>query len=348
MRELVICPTILLFVIATWTLLVPGRPAAAAPDAVEADQADAGSYDILQQRDDRIVAVLPNRMIVVAQELPTAPVVSTQVWVKTGSIYEQEHVGAGLSHFLEHLLSGGSTSTRPESESNALLGTMGARVNAATSFDTVRYYINTTKPHTSTAISLISDWLKNNLITEEEYARERDVIQREFDMGRGEPSRIMWKLTQRARYGAHPARHPIIGYIDEFMSITRDEIYDFYRRMYVPNNMVFVVVGDIDKQQVLDQIAGIWSQVETGELPALAFPQEPQWQGGREVSGKADIQRPRLRLIWPSVRLGETDQYPLDVLAVILGQGESSALVRSLRDAQALVTTVSAYNYTPG
>ncbi|MDP6154250.1 MAG: insulinase family protein, partial [Phycisphaeraceae bacterium] len=74
---------------------------------------------------------LPNRMIVIVQEVRAAPVVTAQVWIKTGSIYEQEHIGAGLSHFLEHLASGGSTSTRSEDESSAILGRIGAQTNAS-------------------------------------------------------------------------------------------------------------------------------------------------------------------------------------------------------------------------
>jgi len=107
---------------------------------------------VIQKRADRVIVELPNRMIVIAQRASVAPVVSAQVWVKTGSIYEQEHVGAGLSHYLEHLLSGGTTTTRSEEESTATLGRMGAQTNAATSLDTVRYYINARSQDSATAI----------------------------------------------------------------------------------------------------------------------------------------------------------------------------------------------------
>ncbi|QQE11531.1 insulinase family protein [Planctomycetota bacterium] len=299
---------------------------------------------ILQSREDRTVIELPNRMIVIAQQVPTAPVISVQTWIKTGSVYEQEHVGAGLSHFLEHLLSGGTTSTRPESESSAILGSMGAQTNAATSLDTVRYYINTTNQHTETAIDLMSDWMQNSSITDEEYARERDVIQREFDMGKGEPGRIMWKLSQKARYENHPAKHPTIGYIDEFLNISRDEIYDFYKRMYVPNNMVFVVVGDIDKDKVVEQVTKLWKEQPTGELPKIKFPVEQPIKGQKTVKGAADIQRTQIRLIWPGTQLSEPGDYELDLLAKILGQGESSRLIQTIRDQDQLVTSISSYN----
>ena len=306
-------------------------------------------YTALQARPDRVVARLPNRMILVAQALPTAPVVSAQVWVKTGSLYEQEHVGAGLSHFLEHLLSGGTTATRPEAESTRLLGQIGAATNAATSLDTVRYYINTTADNAPQAIELLTDWMRNSIITDAEYQRERDVIQREFSMGQGDPGRIHWKLTQQARYAAtptHPAASPTIGYLDEFLDISRDEIYDFYKRMYVPNNMLFVVVGDIDPAATIEQLATLWDDAETGELPELAFPVEPEAAEPVEVTGVAAIKRPRVRLLWPGVKLASENDYALDLLASILGQGESSRLVRDLRDQQRLVSSIDAFNYS--
>lgn len=320
------------------TILVGCRTAEQSP------RSSGGKYTVLQQRCDRLIVELPNHMIVIVQELPTTSVVSAQVWVKTGSIYEQEHVGAGLSHFLEHLISGGSTSNRTESESNANLGRIGAQTNAATSLDTVQYFINTTSPNGGVAIDLLSDWLSSSLVPVEEYEREREVIQREFEMGQGEPGRIFWKLTQQARYRAHPARHPTIGYLDEFLTISRDEIYDFYRRMYVPNNMVFSVAGDVDKQNVVEQIAARWLNVPSGPLPQLSFPQEPQIDRPRTIEGRADIERPRLRLAWPGTQLAGEGDYALDLLAVVLGQGESSRLVRTVRDDQRLVNTIGAYN----
>jgi zinc protease len=304
---------------------------------------------ILDEREDRRVVELPNRMILVAQSVPTAPVVSAQVWVKTGSLFEQEHVGAGLSHFLEHLVSGGSTANRPEAESTRLLGEIGAQTNAATSLDTVRYYINTTAAHTPTAIELLSDWLQNSAITETEFARERDVIQSEFSMGQGDPGRIHWKLTQQVRYDQapdHPGTHPTIGYLDEFLTVTRDELYDFYRRMYVPNNMVFVVVGDIEPAAVIDQLAERWADVPAGELPELSFPVMRRDAAPAEAVAAAAIKRPRVRLLWPGVRLGGEYDYALDLLAGILGQGESSRLVRELRDNRQLVTSIDAFNFS--
>jgi len=314
------------------------------PSAAQTTAPAMNTFRVLQQRPDRLIAELPNRMIVVATRLPTAPVVSAQVWVKTGSIYEQEFVGAGLSHFLEHLLSGGTTTTRTEAQTNELLGRIGAQVNAATGLDNVHYYINTTRPYAETAIELLSDWMQNSTIPPAEFERERQVIQNEFDMGQGEPGRIFWKLTQAARYRVHPARHPTIGYLEDFLKISREQIVDFYHRMYVPNNMVFAVVGDIDPPEVVKHIAALWADVPARPLPTVALPVEGELDHPVKAQGAADIDAPRLRLAWPGTRMTEEGDYALDLLAVILGQGESSRLVESVRDQQRLANSINAYN----
>jgi zinc protease len=301
-------------------------------------------YTVLQEAADRLIVELPNRLLVVAQELHAAPVVSVQVSVKTGSIYEQEHVGAGLSHLLEHLAIAGTTEKRSEEESNRLLGLIGAETNAGTSLDSVSYYINTTASHTAQAIDLLSDWMQHSTIEPAELAREKDVVLREFEMGQGDPGRILWKLTQGIRYRAHPARHPTIGYVDEFKSIERGEVVDFYHRMYVPNNMVFVVAGDVDRRQVVEQVAGLWADAPARDLPPLSFPIEPALDSPREAEGVASIQRPRLRLAWPSTRVGAPGDFELDLLASVLGRGEASRLARTVRDRDQVVTEVDAYN----
>ncbi len=333
----------LLFCVSGVVPALAERPAVAPqPQAPEAPPA----MTVIQERDNRLIVSLPNRLIIAVQRVPAAPVVSAQVWVKTGSIYEQEHVGAGLSHFLEHLVSGGTTSNRTEAESNAILGSIGGQTNAATSLDNVYYYINTTADHAPVAIDLLSDWLQHNVVKPSEFDREREVIQSEFKMGMADPNRIFWKLTQRARYSTHPARHPTIGYLDEFMTITRDGIYDFYKRMYVPNNMVFVVAGDVDPAATVAQIAGLWKDAQPRELPALRFPLETGRGEPFTIKGQADIRQPRLRLAFPNVKLGEPGDYELDMLAMILGDGESSRLITDLRDKQRLVTSINAFNWS--
>ncbi|NLB35368.1 MAG: insulinase family protein, partial [Elusimicrobia bacterium] len=301
-------------------------------------------YRIIHQTESRLISELDNRLIIIAERMPAAPVASAQIWVKTGSVFEQEFSGSGISHFLEHLLCGGTTSTRSEAESNKILGKIGAQKNAATGLDTVRYYINTVSSNINTAVELLSDWIINASIPEDEFLREKEVIISEFSMGEGEPGRILWKLTHQALYSSHPARHPTIGYIDEFLKITRDDILSFYKRMYLPNNMVFVVSGDIDPEKITSLIADLWNQIPAGELPEIVFPKNSPEVSSLPIEGKADIGRPQIRLAWPGTSLGAKHDYALDLLGVILGQGDYSRLNRKLRDSERIVSSIRAYN----
>jgi len=324
------------------SLLLPVTPGAAAETKGEAKNQN--GLTLLQQRDDRLVAKLPNRLIVIAQELPTAPVVSSQVWVETGTVYEQEFNGLGLSHFLEHLVLSGTTRNHSEKEQLQALGRIGAETNAFTSYHDVRYYINTTAEHTSEAISIVSDWVQNASLTRREFEREKDVILREFGTNYGDPDKILWKLTARARWKAHPARQPVLGYRERFKTVTLDQVRAFYERMYVPNNMVFVVVGDIDKRAVIEQVRQLWADEKAKPLPTLEIAKEPKVTGPRTKTGYADIDRPRVRLLWPGTELGTEHDYALDLLSYVLGEGESSRLKTTIRDDAQLVTSISAFN----
>ena len=292
------------------------------------------------------MVALPNRMIVLAEQTRTAPVVSAHIYVKAGAIYEQEFIGAGLAHYLEHLLAGGSTTTRPEVESNRILGSIGAQTNAATSLDYVWYYINTSRDQAPVAIDLLSDWIRNNVIAESEFQREKEVIQKEFAVGRGSPERVFWKLTQHARFQAHPARHPVIGYLAEFNNTTREQMTAFYQRMYPPNNLLMVVVGDVDPQATVEQIAAFWSDAPARELPQIKLPLEPAITRPRSARGHARINWPRVRMAWPGTTLGGEHDLALDLLATILGAGESSRLIQQIRNRLRLVNTIGAWNWS--
>jgi zinc protease len=295
-------------------------------------------------RPDRQIAHLDCGLVVIAQRVPTAPVVSVQCWVKAGAIYEGRYSGSGISHLLEHVISGGTTSTRTAEETCAALARLGAQTNATTGLDTVHYYIDTAAADAPLAIELMSDWMQHARITQEEFAAQRDVIQSELVTGRGEPGWILWKLTQHARYAHHPARHPTIGYLDELLALTADDVRRFYETMYVPNNMVFVVAGDVDPAQVVALVADQWAEAVPRPVPELSLPVEAPLNSPQLLCGYSAVEKPRLRLAWPGTRLGTGGDHALDVLARVLGQGAMSRLVRIVRDRQRLVSTASAYN----
>src|SRR3954466_15270358 len=189
--------------------------------------------------------VLPNGLTIIAQEDRSAPVASVQAWCGTGSIDEDAHLGAGLSHILEHMLFKG-TKTRPANAIAQKIQDVGGYINAYTSFDRTVFWIDVPKDGVSVAIDVLADTMMNSTLPTEEYAKEQEVIRREFAMGMDDPDRMAGQLLFATAFQRHPYRLPVIGLIDVFDQLSRDEVMQYYRARHVPNNLTFIVVGDVD------------------------------------------------------------------------------------------------------
>src|ERR1700730_9173226 len=128
--------------------------------------------------------VLPDGLTLIVQEDHSAPVASVQAWCGTGSIDEDEHLGAGLSHILEHMLFKG-TKTQSSNAIAQKIQDVGGYINAYTSFDRTVFWIDVPKDGVPTALAVLSDAMVNSTLPPEEYAKEQEVIRREFAMGFG-------------------------------------------------------------------------------------------------------------------------------------------------------------------
>ncbi|MFV8750617.1 M16 family metallopeptidase [Nannocystaceae bacterium ST9] len=292
---------------------------------------------------ERRITQLDCGLVVIAQRIPALAVASTQCWVKAGSIYQGELSQGGVSHFLEHVLARGATATRTAAQSAELLARLGAQTNAYTGLDTVHYLIDTAADDVRVAIELLSDWMQHARISPEEFACEREVIQTELASG-GDPSWVLWQLTLHARYALHPARHPAIGHLDQFLALTREDLRRYYEAMYAPNNMVFVVAGDVDPGQIVDWVAQAWAEAAPRSVPLIALPIEAPPSSPRHSSGYAAVAQPRLRLAWPGARLGSPADHALDVLARVLGQGALCRLARLSQGHARPLAGAEAYN----
>jgi zinc protease len=199
------------------------------------------------------VWTLPNGLSIIVQEDRSAPVASVQVWIETGSIHEHRHLGAGLSHLLEHMLFKG-TKTRGASEFVQRIQDSGGYVNAYTSFDRTVYWIDIPAKGVAIALDLLADAALNSTLPPDEFAKEQEVIRREFAMGYDDPDRMSSQTLFATAYREHPYQHPIIGHLDIFNTLQRDDVVAYYSARYVPNNMFFVVVGDVDAEEVRAQM----------------------------------------------------------------------------------------------
>src|SRR5437764_1140961 len=193
--------------------------------------------------------VLPNGLTIIVQEDRSAPVASVQAWCGTGSVDENEHLGAGLSNILEHMLFKG-TKTNPANAIAQKVQDMGGYINAYTSFDRTVFWIDVPKDGTTVALEVLCDAMINSTLPAEEYAKEQEVIRREFAMGMDDPDRMAGQLLFATAYQRHPYRLPVIGLLDVYNQLTREDVLQYYRARYVPNNLTFIVFGDVSAEEL--------------------------------------------------------------------------------------------------
>jgi zinc protease len=291
--------------------------------------------------------ILPNGLTVIVQEDRSAPVASVQAWCGTGSIDENEHLGAGLSHILEHMLFKG-TKTRGSSAIVQTIQDVGGYINAYTSFDRTVYWIDVPKAGASAAIDLLSDTMMNSTLPPEEYAREQEVIRREFAMGMDDPDRMAGQLLFATAFQRHPYRLPVIGQLDIFNQLTHEDVLRYYKTRYVPNNLTFVIVGDVEAEAVYQQLDTFFKDYPAKSIQPPYIPAEPPQLGQRVVHQEFATELTRLSLAWHIPEISHPDVPALDLLSTILGDGRSSRLYRRVREEAGLAFGVSAFSYTPG
>jgi len=291
---------------------------------------------------------LENGLVLFVQERHTSPSASFWLFVRAGSIYEQEHLGSGISHLLEHLVGGGSTEKRSEEELDEVLSSIGGRSNAFTSRDFTAYYINTLGRYASKAIEILSERALSARITKKEFEREKKVVLRELRQDRDEPEAVLADLAATNMFRIHPAGLPVIGYPELLEKITREDVIAYYRKMYVPNNMVFVAVGDFDGDEIMGKIVECFKDAPRGKPLDFDLPKEPRQASRRIVKKEFPVRTGYMRMDFRTVRLTHPDLYPLDILSYILSEGEGSRLVKRLQDEKKLVWKIKTYSYTPG
>ncbi|MEO8352994.1 MAG: pitrilysin family protein [Chthoniobacteraceae bacterium] len=292
------------------------------------------------------IFTLPNGLTIIVQEDHSAPVANVQAWVETGSIHEDRWLGAGLSHLLEHMIFKG-TDQRGASEFAQAVQDEGGYINAYTSFDRTVYWIDIPARGVPVALELLGDAMQHASIPNDELIKEQEVIRREFAMGFDDPDRVASHQLFATAYREHPYRHPVIGHLDVFNAVTRDDVVAYYRGRYVPNNTFFVIVGAVSASEVRDRLAEHYAGSKRAPLPPVGIPREPVQIGRRESHREFATELTRLQSAWHVPSVAHPDAPALDVAAVVLGAGRSARLYRRLREERGIVHSIDAWCWTP-
>src|SRR5688572_13864582 len=226
------------------------------------------------------VITLDNGLVIIVREDKSAPVVSAQAWCKAGSIDEGKWLGSGMSHMLEHMLFKG-TAKRGGGKIDQEVQDVGGYMNAYTSFDRTVYWINVPTAGAPVAIDILCDIMQNATLPADEMAKEKHVILREMDMNQDDPSRRSSRRLFETAYSRSPYRYTVIGYPDVFNELSREDVVAYYREKYTPNNMFFIVVGDVKSAEVEAQIRAAFARVKNRPLPPSVLPIEPAQTAAR-------------------------------------------------------------------
>jgi zinc protease len=282
-----------------------------------------------------------NGLTLIVEEDRSAPVASVQAWCCTGSIHEGEKMGAGLSHILEHMLFKG-TDSRPPGAIASEVQNLGGYINAYTSFDRTVFWIDVPADGASAAVAILADATMNATLPEAEYTKEQEVIRREFAMGFDDPNRQSSELMLKTVFTESPFRHPVIGYLDVYNKLTREDVLRYYKARYVPNNLTFVVTGDVDANKIHDELGKLFETQPRRALEPIYIANEPGQLGRRDAHEEFPTELTRLSLAWRIPGLTNPDTPALDLLGEILGSGRSSLLNTDIRERKELAHSVSA------
>jgi zinc protease len=282
--------------------------------------------------------VLPNGVRVIVEEHRTSDVVALQLWVGAGG-RDEAPSELGLAHYLEHMLFKG-TPTRPRGFIDRDVEGVGGRMNASTSLDYTYYHILLPATRVLDGIETLADISVNASLDEQQLDGEKKVVLEEIRLGEDNPNRFLFRQLYEAAFDSHPYGRPVIGRPALIRGLARDQLMAFYRRHYVPESFVLVVVGAVNPAQVQDAARRAFGRLTRSGAVRLPAPVVPPGRARR-----VEMARPGahayLGLAWLAPRLDHADTPAVDLLVAILGQGRASRLAQALRERLALVNWIS-------
>ncbi len=286
---------------------------------------------------------LDNGLHVILKEDHFAPVVAYQIWVQVGSADEHPDE-AGLAHVMEHMLFKG-TAKRGVGEIARDIESAGGDINAWTSFDETVYHIVMPSNEIDQGLDILSDAIQHAALDKTELAQELEVIREEIKRGMDSPQRRISEETFRISFSDHPYRNPVIGTDESVRSFTREKVNAFYQKWYAPQNMTLVMVGDFDTEELKGKLPQFFSSFQNGEVAQHQPTHEPEQTTPRVSLLTDSVSQAHVAITFPAVGVTHEDVPALEVLGILLGQGDSCRLVQRLQRDRTLVNDAYAYPY---
>jgi predicted Zn-dependent peptidase len=287
--------------------------------------------------------MLDNGLVVLLKKSPELPVVSVQVWVKTGSIYETEQTN-GISHFLEHLVFKG-TEKYLVNQISKKIESYGGIINAGTSKEYTVYFVDIPKEGIEDAFDVISQLVFHATFPEDELEKERLVVIEEIKRYEDNPGNVLYENFNNKLFTLSSYKWRILGKEENIRTLPRQEIINYYKTHYHPKNMVLSICGDFDNN-IYELIKKYFDvKISTDYITTnILLDEEPK--GSIFEVKKHKVQHTYFLSGFLGPKINDKHQYTGDVLSIILGEGISSRLYKILREEKQLVYEIGSGFYT--
>jgi zinc protease len=261
-------------------------------------------------------ATLDNGLKVLVQEEHTAPLASVWCWYKVGSKDERPGL-TGVSHWVEHMNFKGTTNI-PRDQIKGIIEQVGGGWNGYTWIDQTTYVETATRDALDRMLFIESERMANCLYHPDDCESERTVIISELQGGENDPDQFLDQELTATAFKAHPYGHPTIGWLSDLQTMTRDDLYGYYRRHYVPNNATLVIIGDVETDEALRRADHHFGGIPAGTSPSRLRTAEPEQTGERRVTIRKEGTAAYLKAGYHAPAIGDPQFFPLLVLDGVL------------------------------
>ena len=276
---------------------------------------------------------------VIFDRLESISTCSVGVFVKTGSRDESDKE-EGISHMLEHMIFKG-TPTRNYFEISEEIDYLGANVNAHTTKEETVFYINALTQFLGKSVDILFDIVTNSTIDEKELEKEKDVIVEEIKMYKDSPDDLVFEMNYADSINGQYSK-PIIGTQESVKGFTADEIRKYYKERYTKDNILIVVSGNFDKNEIIQKIDQYFSKLvdkKTDRRDKIDF----SFNAGKKIVTK-DINQVNICISHENEDYNSKNKIYTDILANIIGGSMSSRLFQEIREKNGLAYSVYTYN----
>jgi zinc protease len=276
-------------------------------------------------------ATLDNGLTVLVREEHAAPLASVWCWYKVGSKDERPGL-TGVSHWVEHMNFKGTTNI-PRDQVKGIIERFGGSWNGYTWIDQTTYLETASRDALDRMLFIESERMASCLYHPDDCESERTVIISELQGGENDPDQLLDTEVTAMAFRQHPYRHPTIGWLDDLRTMTRDDLYSYYRTHYVPDNATLVVVGNVDADDVLRRAERHFGRIPPGPAPQRRRPAEPPQIGERRVNLEREGTTAYLKFAWHAPAAADPDFFPMLVLDAALTGAKGTNLWSSFRGA---------------